>query len=139
MTTLDLNLAARAASAALARATALGVAITVVVVDARGETVTMSRQDGALIISPSFAAKKAFAAVVFGSGTHDIVAAQDPLQAIRIMTTDSRLSFAPGGIPFVFGDEVIGAIGVAGGRPDQDLDCCEAGLSAIGSQALDSA
>jgi uncharacterized protein GlcG (DUF336 family) len=28
-------------------------------------------------------------------------------------------------------DGIVGAIGVSGGRPEQDLDCAEAGLKAI--------
>ena len=42
--------------------------------------------------------------------------------------------FAPtveGGVPIMFADEVIGAIGISGGSEDQDTECARAGIAAI--------
>ena len=37
----------------------------------------------------------------------------------------------PGSILIKRGNAVLGAVGVSGGKPEQDVDCAEAGLKAL--------
>jgi len=97
-----------------AKAAELGIHITVAVVDDGGHLVALGRMDGAPSISAQVAEAKAVgAAMLHRDG-----------QSLADLAKDR-----PG---FIKRDgRVVGAVGVSGGKPDQDLECAEAGLTAI--------
>lgn len=43
------------------------------------------------------------------------------------------LLLAGGGLPLIVGGELIGGLGASGGTEDEDIECAEAGLAAIGA------
>ncbi len=54
----------------------------------------------------------------------------EPAYGIAV-STEHRVAIFPGGVPLKAGGKVVGAIGVSGGRPDQDNDVAEAGAAAF--------
>jgi uncharacterized protein GlcG (DUF336 family) len=121
--------------AAHARASQIGIRVTVAIVDEGGLLLALSRMDGAPPLSAQIAEGKASGAALWHreGGSLAQVAQERPafFQAVAQM---SRVPIVPGlGSILVRRKEVVaGAVGVSGGKPEQDLDCAEAGLRAIG-------
>ena len=44
------------------------------------------------------------------------------------------LLLAGGGLPLIVGGELIGGVGASGGTEDEDVECAQAGLAAIGAE-----
>jgi uncharacterized protein GlcG (DUF336 family) len=116
------------------KAAQLGAKVTVAVVDEGGRLVALARMDGAPPISPKIAeAKAAGAALFLRDGASLLQTAQDrPV----FYNAAERLAGAsivpgPGSVLIHKGKQVVGAIGVSGGKPEQDLECAEAGLASL--------
>jgi glc operon protein GlcG len=124
----------RLIDAAQARAGQIGIRVTVAVVDEGGLLLALSRMDGAPPLSAQIAEAKANGAALWHRDGASLgqVAQERPafFQAVGKMT---RLPIIPGlGSTLVRHKEaVLGAVGVSGGKPEQDLDCAEAGLRSI--------
>ena len=124
----------RLTDAAHARAAQIGIRITVAVVDEGGLLLSLSRMDGAPPLSAQIAEAKASGAALWNrdGGSLAQVAQERPafFQAVAQM---SRVPVIPGlgSVLVRRKDAVAGAVGVSGGKPEQDLDCAEAGLRAI--------
>jgi glc operon protein GlcG len=101
----------RLIDAAHARAGQIGIRVTVAVVDEGGLLLALSRMDGGSLAQ----------------------VAQDRPAFFQAVGKMSRVPVIPGlGSTLVRRkDAVLGAVGVSGGKPEQDLDCAEAGLRAI--------
>ena len=117
---------------AQAKARDLGINVTVAVVDEGGLLVALLRMDGAPPLSPQIAEAKAVGAVMLhrdGAGLADL--AKDRPGFFAVADRLVRVPIVPGlGSLLVKRDgRVIGAVGVSGGRPEQDLECAQAGLS----------
>ena len=115
-----------------AKAGDLGINVTVAVVDEGGLLVALSRMDGAPPLSPQIAEAKAVGAVMLhrdGAGLAEL--AKDRPGFFAVADRLVRVPIVPGlGSLLVRRDgRVIGAIGVSGGKPEQDLECAQAGLS----------
>jgi glc operon protein GlcG len=133
---MDLKLedASKAVDQALARARQLGIHVTVAVVDAGGHLVALSRMDGAPPISPQVAEAKAVgAAMLHRDGASLAELAKDRPGFFAVADRLVRVPIVPGlGSVLIKRDgDVHGAVGVSGGRPEQDLECAEAGVSSI--------
>ena len=129
---LTLAEAQRAIAGAQAKAAQLEIRITVAVVDEGGLLIALSRMDGASPISPQVAEAKAVgAAMLYRDGTSLAELAKDRPGFFSVVDRLVRVPIVPGlGSVLVRRDgRVLGAIGVSGGRPEQDLECAEAGLS----------
>jgi len=129
---LTLAEAQRAIAGAQARAKQLEIRITVAVVDEGGLLIALSRMDGASPISPQVAEAKAVgAAMLYRDGASLAELAKDRPGFFSVVDRLVRVPIVPGlGSVLVRRDgRVLGAIGVSGGRPEQDLECAEAGLS----------
>jgi glc operon protein GlcG len=114
-----------------AKAKQLGIKVTVAVVDEGGFLVVLGRMDGAMPLSPQLAEAKAVGAAMFmrdGGALAQI--AQDRPGFFSAADRLVRVPLIPGlgSLPIKQDGNVIGAIGVSGGRPEQDLECAEAGL-----------
>jgi glc operon protein GlcG len=125
--------AQRIINGAHAKALELGIRVTVAVVDQGGLLVALARMDGAPPLSPQIAEAKAVgAAMLSRDGAALAELAKDRPAFFSVADRLVRVPIVPGlgSILVKHGDQLSGAIGVSGGRPDQDLECAEAGLSA---------
>jgi glc operon protein GlcG len=124
----------RLIDAAQARAAQIGIRVTVAVVDEGGLLLALSRMDGAPPLSAQIAEGKANGAALWHRDGGSIAqVAQERPAFFAAVARMSRLPVVPGlGSALARRkDAVVGAVGVSGGKPEQDLDCAEAGLRAI--------
>ena len=129
---LSLTAANNVIARAHAKAQGLGIKVTVAIVDEGGHLVALSRMDGAMPLSPQLAEAKAVGAAMFmRDGEALAKMAQDRPSFFSAADRLVRVPLIPGlGSALISQDgTVIGAVGVSGGRPDQDLECAQAGLS----------
>jgi uncharacterized protein GlcG (DUF336 family) len=131
---ITLARAAKAIEAGKVEGAELGIAFTISIVDAGAHLITVSRMDGAALASVEVSQAKARTSVLFAQPTKSLVAAVQPgapMFGIEAGTRDP-LAFIAGGIPVLDANgQLIGAIGVGGGFPDQDHQVAEAVLSAL--------
>ncbi len=116
-----------------AKAAELGIRITVAVVDEGGLLIALARMDGAAPLTPQIAEAKAVGAAMLhrdGASLGDL--AKDRPGFFSVADRLVRVPIVPGlGSVLIKRDgKVLGAVGVSGGRPEQDLECAEAGISA---------
>jgi glc operon protein GlcG len=120
---------------AQAHALALGIAVTVTIVDAGGLVKAADRMDGAPPLSAQIAEAKAQGAAVWHRDGHALAeVAKDRPAFVSAVSQMTRLPLIAGAGSLVIRDRqgaVVGAVGVSGGTPDQDRECCEAGLAAL--------
>jgi uncharacterized protein GlcG (DUF336 family) len=132
---LGLGDAARLLAAAEGRARELGVPVCIAVVDDGGHLVALHRMDGAKWVTPQIATGKAFTAAGFRAPSGDTAArfADVPLfsTAITVMT-HGGFTPQPGGIPVTRDGEVLGAIGISGGTPQQDSELATGAIGDAG-------
>jgi uncharacterized protein GlcG (DUF336 family)/NAD-dependent dihydropyrimidine dehydrogenase PreA subunit len=76
------------------------------------------------------ALKKAYTSLMYGVATHELKAGAGPLWRDVSEVDASRVLVAPGGYPVIEGVETLGAVGVAGADPAQDIVCCQAAVGA---------
>lgn len=116
------------------KAAQLQIRVTVAVVDEGGLLVALGRMDGASPVSPQVAEAKAVgAAMLHRDGASLAELAKDRPGFFSVVDRLVRVPIVPGlGSVLIRRDgKVVGAVGVSGGRPEQDLECAEAGLSSI--------
>ncbi|HEX3803656.1 MAG TPA: heme-binding protein [Solirubrobacteraceae bacterium] len=109
--------------------------VSAAVVDAGGFIVLVERQEGARPITPMIAISKAYTAAVMqrpasmlkGWAEHEPVffSAVSSLGHWPIMATDGAITIKRDG-------EIIGGLGIAGGRADEDEQIAKAALEAAG-------
>jgi len=117
---------------AQARAMQSGIRVTVAVVDEGGLLIALARMDGSPPLSPQVAEAKAVGAAMLyrdGAGLADL--AKDRPGFFSVADRLVRVPIVPGlGSVLIRRDgKVLGAVGVSGGKPEQDLECAEAGLN----------
>lgn len=114
-----------------AKAAELGVRVTVAVVDEGGHLIALGRMDGAPPLSPQIAEAKAVGAAMFlRDGGALAQMAQDRPAFFSAANRMVRVPLIPGigSIPIKHEDRYVGAIGVSGARPEQDLECAESAV-----------
>lgn len=129
---LNLEEANQVISRAQAKAAGDGIRVTVAVVDEGGLLIALSRMDGAPPLSPQIAEAKAVGAAMLyrdGAGLADL--AKERPGFFSVVDRLVRVPIVPGlGSVLVRRDgKVLGAVGVSGGKPEQDLECAQAGVS----------
>ncbi len=132
--TLNLDSAEKIIHAARAQAVSIGIRVSIAVVDAGAHMVALQRMDGAPPASPVIAEGKAVgAAMLHRDGASLLTVANDRPAFYNAISGMARTRIVPGpGSVLIKRDgEIIGAVGVSGGKPEQDLECAEAGLTAI--------
>jgi glc operon protein GlcG len=128
---LSLSDANKVIDKAHAKAAQLGITVTVAVVDEGGLLIALGRMDGAPPLSPQLAEAKAVGAAMFlRDGAALAQMAQDRPGFFSAADRLVRVPLIPGlgSVPIKQDTKVIGAIGISGGRPEQDLECAEAAL-----------
>jgi glc operon protein GlcG len=116
-----------------AKAAELGIRVTVAVVDEGGLLIALARMDGAAPLTPQIAEAKAVGAAMLhrdGASLGDL--AKDRPGFFSVADRLVRVPIVPGlgSVMIKREGNVLGAVGVSGGRPEQDLECAEAGISA---------
>ena len=132
---LTLKEATQVIAAAEKKAVEIGVAMNIAVVDAGGNLTAFVRMDGAWLGSIDIAINKAFTARAFDVPTADLGKLSQPGAPVYGIhaSNHGRIMIFGGGIPLKRGGEIIGAIGVSGGKGDQDPTVAAAGVAACGS------
>ena len=132
--TLTVEGALTVLNAALEEARSLGVPEVIAVVDAAGDLKAFARMDGTFNTSIDLAMDKAFTAASFHTPT-DQFAESVSADAVTMasLLNEPHISLLPGGIPLMSGQTVIGAVGCSGGSGEQDVQCAQAGVGALGS------
>ena len=129
--TITLAAAQQMAAAVEKKATEINVAV----VDRGGNTLLIQRMDEAFVSSCDISLNKAWSACSLKQGTHEITSAVQPGQSLYglQLTNQQRIIIFGGGLPVIFNEQVIGAVGVSGGTVEQDqllaqcaLDCFSA-------------
>ena len=131
---LSLNEAQAAIGRAHEKAVEIGIRVTVAVVDEGGLLVALARMDGAPPLSPQVAEAKAVgAAMLYRDGAALADLAKDRPGFFSVADRLTRVPIVPGlGSVLVRRDDrVIGAVGVSGGKPEQDLECAQAAISGV--------
>ena len=131
--TITLDQAARAIAAAKAHAAAMGLTVNVAVLDAGAHLKGFVRMDGAVLGSIDVSIGKARTAALFAmssEGVWDYCKPGGPAHNLEA-SNGGLLPFA-GGLPLVSRDGgLIGAVGVSGAAPSQDLEIAEAAVAAL--------
>ena len=118
-------------TAARRKAEDLGVAMNIAIVDDGGNLVAFARMDGAWLGSIEIAQNKAWTARAFDISTKELASMSQPKQPLFGIaeTHRGRVIIFAGGVPLRNKDQIVGAIGVSGGTPDQDHQVAEAGAT----------
>lgn len=129
---------ARIVSAALGQADRIGSPSCVAIVDAGGALVAFGRQDGAILAAVEVSQAKAYTAVALAMPTADLAGAVQPGGPFYGLTSSNGRPYIPfgGGIPLLVDGVLVGAVGAAGGTPDQDVDVAAAGVAAGTAQSV---
>lgn len=105
--------------------------ICIAVSDAQGELVLLRRLPGAPGRTVGIATAKAYTAARMGIATSAFkMRLINEQQSLRDFV-DTGYTALPGGTPIVAGDQVVGAVGISGRRPDQDEALARAFLAAL--------
>ena len=133
MKEFSLSTANEMAEAALKKAEECGKPISVGIVDSGGHLVCFKRSDKGKIGNISIAIDKAWTAVAFKDDTINYEQRVRPEErAFGLQWTNNcRPVFIRGGLLIKVNGEIVGGIGVSGGTGDEDVACCEAGLSVL--------
>jgi len=131
---VSLEQALNAIAAAHEKAAELGVRVSVAVLDEGGNPVAFGRMDGAMTLSAQIAEGKAIgAALMARDGDALLAIAEQRAVFFQAVAQLARVPMVPGpGSLAVKRDGVcVGAIGVSGAKPEEDVECAQAGLAAI--------
>lgn len=127
--------ARRIIDAAQRHARSLEITVTVAIVDEGGLVKAIDRMDGAPPLSAQIAEAKAQGAAVWHRDGHALAeVAQQRGAFVAAVSQMTRLPLIAGAGSIVIRDgdgNVLGAVGVSGGTPDQDRACCDAGIDAL--------
>jgi len=116
------------------RARQIGIRITAVVVDEGGLLQGLGRMDGAPPLSSQIAESKAVGAALWHRDGASLAEVNQQRPAFfQAVAQLMRMPIIPGlGSTLIRRDgRILGAVGVSGGKPEQDLDCAEHGLRSI--------
>ncbi|HWO42402.1 MAG TPA: heme-binding protein [Candidatus Eisenbacteria bacterium] len=126
--------ARRMIDAAMARANEMGIKVSVAVTNEEGNVISLCRMDGAGFLTPDIALGKAIASAAFKRSSAEVQASADRKPAfyagISTMANGKFLA-GMGAVPVVKDKQVIGAVGVSGGKPEQDEEVAKAGISSL--------
>ena len=135
---LSLAGAKKLVAGAEAKAVELQLHSIITVVDDAGQLLAFERMDEARPASISTSQTKAISAATFRTASGPAPAGHaenDPFFNNYLQSAASlsggKITALPGGLPILVDGQVIGAIGVAGGTSEQDLEVAKAGIAAF--------
>ncbi|MDK0517738.1 heme-binding protein [Streptomyces sp. ML-6] len=114
-------------------ADAAGVPVSITVLDAGGNLLAFRRDERAVLISGETSTAKARTALQLNAATADLVDLVKPGGPFHSLPTalDKPLLFIAGGIPVHRDGQLIGALGLGGGAPEQDHSFARTALQAL--------
>jgi uncharacterized protein GlcG (DUF336 family) len=118
---------------AAAKAMELGQKAAIAVVDASGRLVSLDQLDGALHNRDRMAKGKAMAAITLGQNTHealDLLDTKPTRYHGLIGMFPGEIYISGGGVLLEADGEIVGAIGIAGGKQGTDEKMAEAAIAA---------
>jgi len=125
--TIPMHVAREMIQSAHHKARDLGISVTAVVTDEGGTMIALGRMDEAWPLSVDLAMNKAFTAATIQLPTHQLGAVPNSRWFKSfVYTTGGRIVNSGGGMPILQGVNIVGAVGVHGGTPEQDQQCCRA-------------
>lgn len=135
MTEITLEVATQLLAASEDRADEVGVPMCIAVVDGGGNLVAFHRMDDALLASVSIAQNKAYSALSLKMSTETVAELAQPGEPLYGIggTNDGRIVTFGGGVPLETDDGVVGAVGVSGGSPEEDVEVATAAVEAFDS------
>ena len=115
------------------KALEIGVPMDIAVTDEAGNLLTFERMDGAVLGCIQVAIDKAYTSAILGCRTADEGKLAQPGQPDYGANTlcGGRICILGGGVPIVFKNTVVGAVGCSSGTVDQDISVSEAGVAAL--------
>jgi glc operon protein GlcG len=123
---------------AQAKALEMKLKLNIAVVDEGGHLLAFARMDGARPASAYTAMTKAATAATMRQATGPVPAGAeqpDPLLNLSLQNaaaaSGGKLTTLYGGVPIVVDNQVIGAVGVGGGRGEQDAEVAKAGIASL--------
>ena len=134
---LTLAGARKAVEGAEARAAKLGLKSNIAVVDDGGHLLAFARMDGSRPASVATSITKATSAATFRQASGPLPVGGSPDLLLNLAISDAaqagggRITALKGGLPILVDDQVVGAIGVAGGDSEQDVEVAKAGVEAF--------
>lgn len=130
---LSLSQAQAAIAAGQARAAALGAPVNIAVLDAAAHLKAFGRMDEAVLGSIDVALGKARTAALFGITSEAVWDYCKPgAPAPGLERSNGGLMTFPGGVPLRNADgQLLGAVGVSGGSPEQDADIARAAVATL--------
>ncbi len=129
---LSLEDAKRVAAAAAAEAQANGWNVVIAIVDDGGALLYLERLDGTQPASSEVAQHKARTAAAFRRPTK---ALEDVVAGGRVaMLSLPNITAVEGGVPLVYHNDIVGAIGVSGVQSFQDGIVAKAGADALAQE-----
>jgi uncharacterized protein GlcG (DUF336 family) len=134
---MNLKLAKTILSTAVSQAKAMGKPCSAAVVDEKGWLVALHRMDGAAIPTAEIARDKAWTAAAFRIPSSQVSQLGDPNVPGYGFNTENwneRLTTLPGGLPIWKDGHLIGAIGVCGQTPKEDVLICQKILKKIAGE-----
>lgn len=131
--TLSSATALRLLDLALRQARADGLSVAVCICDVQGHALASARMEGVTPPILGFAEDKAYTAATMRRSTAAFAERMASSPSLTLgLSTRQRLLPWGGGLPVVHEGEVIGGIGVSGGKDVEDIACAQAALSATG-------
>lgn len=117
------------AAAAMAEAEKNNWTVVVAILDEGGHLMYLERRDGTQLAGADIAVQKARAALLFkrSSKAMEDAAAQRP----AFHTLNREVAMIEGGLPLIYGNAIVGAIGVSGVTSQQDGVVAKAGVDAL--------
>lgn len=118
---------------AVEKAEELGQRPAVAVVDTTGRLVSLDQTDGAHLNRDRMAKGKAMAAIILGQNTHEAMEMQQtkPTRYHGLIGMfPGEIYISGGGVLLEVDGEIVGAIGIAGGKDGSDEKMAEAAIAA---------
>lgn len=125
--------------AAMEYAAGAGLRVSVAVVDHRGVDVALRRADGATWFTPEVARAKARTAATFGRSSASVGQMKEDhpeLYGLVVSTLAWTATTLPGGLPLVNDGQTLGAVGVSGAHPDDDVRAAQYAVDAVTAQSV---
>ncbi|CCM79504.1 GlcG/HbpS family heme-binding protein [Rhizobium mesoamericanum] len=130
---ITLSAARELIAAAESYANGIGIRASIVVLDSGGDIVATERMDGAWAGAFDLALGKARTARAFQAPSSTFVPLIQPGQSLFSVNSvgGGQYVILPGGQPLVANGDLLGAVGVSGGTPDQDEAVANAAVASL--------